>query len=151
MKKTILAVTILTLMSPLAYSDVMPEVEDEFLDFYGDQDFVSIATGTKTALHKAPAVATVISAQTIKNLGARDIDDVLETVPGLHISRTSNGNEPIYTFRGVYSRFNPQVLMLINGQPITNMFVGNRGQIWGGMPIKAVSRIEILRGPGSAL
>lgn len=28
---------------------------------------------------------------------------------------------------------------------------GNRGNAWGGMPVKAIERIEVIRGPGSAL
>lgn len=131
--------------------DFDEEVEEELADFYGDEDFVSIATGSKQLIHKAPSVASVFTADDIKNMGATDIDDVLEAVPGLHVSRISNGYLPVYTFRGVYSTFNPQVLMLINGIPITNMFVGNRSQIWGGMPVKAVERIEVIRGPGSAI
>ena len=62
---------------------------DYFDDFYGSAEMVEIATGIKTNLYKAPAVATVISAEQIKNLGATDIDDVLETVPGLHVSYNS--------------------------------------------------------------
>ena len=54
-------------------------------------------------------------------------------------------------FRGVHTGFNPQVLMLINNIPITNLFHGDRNLVWGGMPVEAISRIEIIRGPGSAL
>ncbi len=84
-------------------------------------------------------------------MGATDIDEVLETVPGLHIARFSNSYLPIYTFRGVHSKYNPQVLMLVNGIPITNSFIGNRNQNWGGMPVEAIARIEVIRGPGSAV
>ena len=123
---------------------------DYFDDFYGSAEMVEIATGIKTNLYKAPAVATVISAEQIKNLGATDIDDVLETVPGLHVSYNSS-YLPLYTFRGVHSFYNPQVLMLINGLPITNNFQGNRNQNWLGMPVEAIARIEVIRGPGSAV
>ncbi len=41
--------------------------------------------------------------------------------------------------------------MLVNGIPITNVLWGDRGQIWGGMPLENVARIEVIRGPGSAL
>lgn len=120
-------------------------------DFYGDSTFVTIATGTKKPIDSAPSVASVITETQIKNMGAVDLDDVLESIPGLHVHRTSNSFDPIYIFRGIYTQFNPQVLMLINGNPITNLFVGNRSQVWGGMPTKAISRIEVIRGPGSAV
>jgi len=130
-------------------SDV--EGEDYFNDFYGSGEMVEIATGIKTQIYKAPAVASVFTAEQIKNMGAMDIDDVLEAVPGLHVSRFSNGYLPIYTFRGVHNTFNPQVLMLVNGIPITNNYLGNRNQVWGGMPVEAIARIEVIRGPGSAV
>lgn len=31
------------------------------------------------------------------------------------------------------------------------MMYGNRGNAWGGMPVKAIERVEVIRGPGSAL
>jgi len=133
------------------YEDYGDEPDDSMEDFYGDEDFVSIATGNKQLISKAPSVASVYTAERIKNMGATDIDEVLETVPGLHIARFSNSYLPIYTFRGVHSKYNPQVLMLVNGIPITNSFLGNRNQNWGGMPVEAIARIEVIRGPGSAI
>jgi|TARA_B110000090_G_scaffold45177_1_gene50941 outer membrane receptor for ferrienterochelin and colicin len=125
--------------------------ELDVLQLYGDEDFISIATGVVQPIAKAPAVASVITASEIKSMGATDIDQVLETVPGLHVGRDVIGYNSLYTFRGIYADFNPQVLMLVNGQPITNLFQGDRNVVWGGMPVEAISRIEVIRGPGSAL
>ena len=116
-----------------------------------DQYILSIATGFDQPIAKAPVVASIITAATIRAMGARDIDQILESVPGLHVSRNPIGYNPIYSFRGVHTGFNPQVLMLINNIPITNLFHGDRNLVWGGMPVEAISRIEIIRGPGSAL
>jgi len=131
--------------------------EDQFSDsdldglsIYADEDFISIATGISQPIAKAPAVASVITTKDIRRLGATDIDQVLETVPGLHVSRSTIYN-PLYNFRGIQSDFNPQVLVLINGVPLSNLFHGDRNLIWGGMPVEAISRIEVIRGPGSAL
>jgi outer membrane receptor for ferrienterochelin and colicin len=62
---------------------------------------VTIATGAKQTLAQAPAVASVITADDIDALGATDLDDVLETVPGLHVAMAHFGYNPIYTIRGV--------------------------------------------------
>ncbi len=124
--------------------------EPNVLDFYGDEDFISIAIGEVQPIAKAPAVASVITAAEIKRLGAKDIDQVLEVVPGLHVAR-SIIYDPLYNFRGIHSDFNPQVLVLVNGIPLSNLFHGDRNLVWGGMPVEAISRIEIIRGPGSAL
>ncbi|HDK02834.1 MAG TPA: TonB-dependent receptor, partial [Gammaproteobacteria bacterium] len=126
------------------------EVED-LTQAYGGAQFVTIATGVRQPVATAPAVATVITARDIRKMGATDVDQALETVPGVHVSFSPQGYNSIYVIRGIYSEFNPEVLVLINGIPITNLYVGNRGEAWGGMPVEDISRIEIIRGPGSAL
>lgn len=125
--------------------------ENELLGLYGSEELISIATGYTQPVSKAPAVASIITSEEIKRMGAKDIDEVLEAVPGLHVARNHQGYNPIYTFRGIYSDFNPQVLMLINGIPVTNLFTGNRSNAWVGMPVEAIQRIEVIRGPGSAI
>ncbi|MGZ8243605.1 TonB-dependent receptor plug domain-containing protein, partial [Methylomagnum sp.] len=128
------------------------EREDEkaLLQLYGDEEMIITATGAKKPISKAPSVATVITQEDIKRIGATDLDEVLETVPGLHVSRNTIYG-PVYTIRGVYSGQNPQVLVLINNIPITNLFVGDRSRVWGGMPVQGIARVEVVRGPGSAV
>lgn len=125
--------------------------EEELAMSYGDGALVSIATGSEQPLARVPAVASVITAQDIAAMGATDLDQVLESVAGLHVLLWSAPLNPIYAFRGIVSSYNTQVLMLVNGLPITSSFIGNRGQAWGGMPLENIARIEVIRGPGSAL
>lgn len=126
--------------------------EDELAMSFGDKSFVSIATGQRVAAARAPSVATVITAEDIRALGAADLDEVLETVPGLHVSRSPLTYTPVYTFRGLRGTLtNPQVLLLIDGVPQTSVYTGDRGVQWGGLPLVNVARIEVIRGPGSAL
>ncbi|MFA7239539.1 MAG: TonB-dependent receptor [Sulfuricellaceae bacterium] len=127
------------------------EEEEELALVYGDKASVSIATGSKQDLRRAPAVATVITAEDIAAMGATDLDDALETVPGMHVSRNAIAYAPLNIIRGIYSPNNPQTLMLLNGIPTTTMFTGGKGNVWGGLPLENVARIEIIRGPGSAL
>ena len=69
--------------------------EDELALVYGDKSSVSIATGSAQPLRRAPAVATVITAEDIAAMGANDLDQVLETVPGMHVSRSAINYEPL--------------------------------------------------------
>lgn len=128
-----------------------PTEDDELALVYGDKATVSIATGSKQLLRRAPAVATVITAEDIAATGATDLDQVLETVPGLHVNHNPSLNTSQYVIRGVYSLYTPQVLMLQNGIPMTTLLVGGKGTLWGGLPLENVARIEVIRGPGSAL
>ena len=126
-------------------------VEDELADYYGDEDFISLATGTKQLIHKAPSIASVITAEQIRTMGARNLTQVLDTVPGLHASRSGQLLAPEYWFRGITSTFNPQTLMMINGVSTKSVVRGDNHVVWGEFPIHAIDRIEIIRGPGSAL
>lgn len=128
-----------------------PSEEEELALIYGDKSSVSIATGSAQSLRRAPAVATVITAEDIAIMRATDLDQVLETVPGLHVSRSGLNWEPLYTMRGIYAGTNPQILVLQNGVPLTTLLTGSRGTIWGGYPVEQIARIEVIRGPGSAL
>lgn len=125
--------------------------EEELAQAYGDEAMVSIATGRQQTLSRVPAVATVITARDIEAMGATELEQVLESVPGLHVSALHFGYNAIYSFRGIFTGYNSQVLVLVNGLPVTSVFLGNRGTAWGGLPLKNVARIEIIRGPGSAL
>ncbi len=131
---------------------IMDELLDMDLEDLMKVQIVTIATGAKQTVTKAPATTTVITAEEIEAMGANDLDEVLETVPGLHIARSPNVfYRPLYIIRGIYSEVNPEVLMLINGIPITSIYGGDRGYGWGGMPVNAISRVEVIRGPGSAI
>jgi outer membrane receptor for monomeric catechols len=135
----------------MASALVAAQDDDELASTFGDVQTVSIATGSQKSLLLAPAVASVITAADIKAMGATDLDQVLESVPGLHVARQAALYAPNYLIRGISSEFNPQVLLLRNGLPMTTLFVGNKGQVWGNYPLQHVARIEIIRGPGSAL
>lgn len=134
-------------------------VEEEFVDggdqsledFYGDEDFVSIATGNKVLIHKAPSVATVITAEQIENMGAKTVSEALENVPGLHVYPSPfNRLNTSFSIRGIYTDQNPQILYLVNGLPVREEYTGARPQAFK-MPVHSVARIEVIRGPGSAV
>jgi len=112
---------------------------------------ISIATGNSTPLDKAPATASVIYAAEIEAMGARNLDEVLETVPGMHISLSSLSRlDSVESVRGVHSGFNPQVLMLLNGVPVQYSLQGGRPTLFR-MPVASIERVEVIRGPGSAI
>lgn len=140
------------LLAPLVPLQAQAEesTENEFQTLFGDAEFVSIATGQAQPLSDAPAVATVITAEQIASMGAINLDQVLEAVPGLHVSVSSNRFSPIYSIRGIHTDINPQVLMLVNGVPITQLFGGDRG-VRNTLPVNNIARVEVIRGPGSAV
>ncbi|MGI1678608.1 MAG: TonB-dependent receptor [Cellvibrionaceae bacterium] len=129
--------------------NVFADIEDELEFLYGDEETVSIATGTNKALRLAPSVASVITAEDIWEMGAKTLDDVIESIPGVHVSLGAR-NTSLFSIRGIHTSYNPQVLLLVDGFPMTELFSGGRlpNLI---VPVRDIERVEVIRGPGSAL
>lgn len=108
---------------------------------------VTISTDTKQTLSQAPAAVTVITQEDIKATGATNLVEVLEAVPGLHIRYSQFAFRPLIEFRGASDK---QTLLMINGAPMRDL-MWSFGIFWKGLPISMIERVEIIRGPGSAL
>lgn len=125
--------------------------QELLLSLYGSEEVISIATGSGKQVHRAPAAATVITAEEIKASGARTLDQVLEQVPGLHVSpSTLSRLDAVYSLRGIHTAYNPQVLVLMNGSPFPHLFSGGRPVTFQ-LPVENIARVEVIRGPGSAI
>lgn len=145
------ALLLLVVLGP-APACAQDEASDYFKFMAEEAQAMSLATGSSLPVRRAPAAGTVITAADIEAMGATDLDEVLETVPGLHVSRSAPAYSPIYTVRGIRGAIaSPHVLLLVNGIPVNNVFLGDGGLIWGGLPVDDIARIEVIRGPGSAL
>jgi iron complex outermembrane receptor protein len=124
--------------------------EKDDLDFiYGSEEMQSIAAGHPLPQNLSPSVTSVMTSKDIDRIGARRLLDVLEYLPGIHVSNARGGNSVI-GFRGIYSETNAQILILVNGIPQRNTAIGGKPLAWT-MPVKNISHIEVLRGPGSML
>lgn len=129
--------------------DALAETDDDLELIYGTGQMQSIASGHPLPQSLSPSVTSVMTAKDIERIGARRLTDVLEYLPGVHVSNGRNGVS-IIGFRGVSSESNAQVLILVNGIPVRNTLFGGKPFEWN-MPIKNVSHIEVIRGPGSML
>lgn len=116
---------------------------------YGNEKLLSIAAGHPLPQNLSPSVTSVMTSKDIETIGARRLIDVLGYLPGIHVSSARLGNSVI-GFRGIYSETNAQVLILVNGIPLRNTALGGKPSAWT-MPVKNISHIEVIRGPGSML
>ena len=130
---------------------MFPEGAPSEKDVYRTDQLLLTATGSLKPVHLAPSVATVITAEDIEKIGATTLDEALETVPGLHVSpSTKNSMDAVFSIRGIHTSFNPEVLVLINGLPVSYVYSGAR-PFGFQMPVSMISRFEVVRGPGSAV
>jgi outer membrane receptor for ferrienterochelin and colicin len=112
---------------------------------------VTIATKSDQPIIETPSIVSVITAQDIKNMGARELEDVLQTVPGFELIRSYSGYYEV-GIRGVKnSRNTSRLLVMIDGIPFNQIFYGASIDYGYDIDINAIDRIEIIRGPGSAL
>jgi outer membrane cobalamin receptor len=123
------------------------EVTEEF--FYAEEE-VEIASLKAQPLEEAPGIVSVITAQQIKDMGARDLNDVLKIVPGFHLE-VNQFYASNYTTRGLKQKYNNKVLVMMDGVPLNEAYYGQSNLNWSDMPVNNVKRIEVIRGPGSAL
>lgn len=149
MKDVKLLLLTIFLYCPLVAAQIEDDVDD-LTGLYDDEELISIATGTQKQARFAPSVATVILSEDIIQSGARTLDEALEMVPGLHVSSSFNRQDAIYSIRGIHTGQNPQVLLLIDGVQIAQLFSGARPYNYS-LPVANIDRIEVIRGPGSAV
>lgn len=120
-------------------------LEDE-LSMFAETE-VKIVTASKKAeyLKDAPAIVTVMSKKNMERIGASSLIDVLKQVPGIEVSMSITGDYRV-SIRGV--RKDGNILMLINNHRINDLY---DAKAFYNIPTDFIERIEIIRGPGSAL
>lgn len=120
------------------------ELEQE-LAMYGAEDVVSLATKHEQVVSDAPAIASSLSDEELKQIAARTVPDALDVMPGFSVSRDVGGFYRLGV-RGL--RSDPEVLVLYDGHPLNSPYDG-RALIE--LPTDTLERVEVIRGPGSAL
>lgn len=122
---------------------------------------VEIKTASKTAERNFDAAlsSTVITRQEILNSGANSIMEALRLSPGVIVREQTNGNYDIHLRgmdyippkAGLPSASNNITLVMIDNRVVFRDFMG--GTFWESLPIDIndVEKIEIVRGPSSAL
>ena len=108
---------------------------------------VDITTAAKKAqkISDAPSIISAVTKQDIEKMGVTSLIDVLKYIPGIETSMGANGHYRV-SIRG--ERKDGNILVLINGQQINDFYDGK--SIFD-FPVDFIEKIEIIRGPGSAI
>jgi outer membrane receptor for ferrienterochelin and colicins len=118
------------------------------------QDFPTVLAATKYAQtqSEAPASVTIVTAEDIELFGYRSLADILRTQRSFFLH-----NDGLWSFAGVRGflrpgEWNARILVMVDGRPTRDPIYGtthlDQGMV---VPIAAIKRSEIIRGPGSAL
>jgi hypothetical protein len=142
-----------SLAVPALAVDLEVAEEDEFMDefaFLEDAGTVELAARHKQEIGMSPSAITVITREDIETTGANTLPNLLRIVPGMEMLYLGiNAGTPVGRLH--YTESNFHYLVLIDGREVNIEVLGQT--VWEALPISMedVERIEILRGPASAL
>jgi iron complex outermembrane receptor protein len=111
---------------------------------------VTSANKRAQRLSDVAAAAFVITADDIRESGARSLPEALRLAPGVDVARISADRWAV-SIRGFSGFFANKLLVLVDGRSaFTPSF---NGVIWNGLqfPLENIERIEVIRGPGGSV
>ena len=112
----------------------------------------SVASKYDQELSSTPASVTVITAEEIERYGWTSLDQMLQSVPGFYL--TNDRTFVTLGIRGIGrpTDFNTRILVMLDGHVLHDGVVGDT-PVGTDLAIdpRSIERIEIVRGPGSAL
>lgn len=112
-------------------------------------DIVVTATRVDTDIGKTASSMSVITSDQIDAAQRRSLTDILRDVPGVHISRNGGmGKATSIYLRGSKSE---HILVMIDGVEVNDPMGIGRGADISDVLLDNVERVEVLRGPQSAL
>lgn len=110
----------------------------------------TLATNTRLNADFVPGMVSVLTAEQLERRGLRDLWEALDTIPGVRSYLDASGARAI-TVRGIGDLFEPgKVKLLLNGVAVNASASATSGTIFD-TPAAQIERIELIRGPGSAL
>ena len=114
------------------------------------ETIVVTASRTEQTVHEAPAAISVITAEELQDLPVHDYGDILESVPGLNVTRIG-AREIQVTARAATSSLTTSQLVLLDKRSVYLDFFGF--VMWDLLPVDLgeIRQIEVVRGPASAV
>ncbi len=135
--------------------EVMAQADFPFAEedpqLWGEEETIFSATKYIKRLKEAPAIASVITAEQIRNMGARNLLDVLKIVPGIGISMNIGAGFVGIESRGTKNIYSEKILVMIDGHRVNELLTGGISFAFPDMVVENIKRVEVIRGPGSAL
>lgn len=111
------------------------------------------STRTPETLTSVPSAVSVYSAEEIKLMGVRTLEELMNYVPGFSSVRSGDsGYRNVPTVRSKRSgATGKEILVIIDGQRLNSDFSGSAFVFNNQIPVANFQRVEFIRGPGSSL
>ena len=109
---------------------------------------LTVSSAKALTTRETPGIISLVTSEQIQNSGARDLIDVLRLVPGFDVAQDLSFIIGL-GLRGSWAN-EGKVLVMMDGQPFNDLLY--QGVALGNhFPVDFIERIEIIRGPGSAI
>lgn len=121
---------------------------DPLAMYFDDSQMVTVATRAAKSITQVAENVTVISDEEIEAIHAQSLNEVLDRVAGLSVDQRPadfNGSSWVY----IQGSREEHVLVLIDGVRLNSAMSGAADI--SHIPLRIIKRIEIIKGPGSAV
>lgn len=114
---------------------------------------VKVNTAGKIAqsIADVPASVEIIHRNDIESYGYKNLQDILENIPGLYISDEKSSFGTQINVRGYWSQTPSYVIIMINDVPQIDEVYSTYLLRNINLPVEAIERIEVIRGPISVM
>ena len=135
-------------------NDMTPEEEDEYLQSLSLEELLNLEITTagkqKEKISDIPASIVVVTREDIDTYGYQSLVEILENIPGLYV--TNDWSTSNIGVRGFWS-IEPQrnLIILVNDIPQREYLLGSILLEQMNIPVEAIDRIEVVRGPMSVM
>ncbi|HAY21528.1 MAG TPA: TonB-dependent receptor [Desulfobacterales bacterium] len=131
--------------------DTQAKILEDAEKVHGIDKVVVTATKTERNPDDVPASITVITKDDLRKQNIKTVDEALAQVPGAVDNRRRIYGDSMtnVNLRGFPAEGQKRTLVLLDGQNIANAY--SNGVAWSSMPVENIERIEVVRGPFSAL
>jgi iron complex outermembrane receptor protein len=148
----------LSLEDLMKLADIVGVSIDDLFNMVLNRD-ISIASKSSESFFDTPLSTTVITSEDIARMGVLSIPEAMRLIPGVIVREKTNGNYDIhirgndnipYGQTSIFSE-NTLTLVMVDGRAVYNYATG--GTFWESLPVGVndIDRIEVVRGPASAL
>jgi outer membrane receptor protein involved in Fe transport len=114
---------------------------------------MSIETATKTdeKLRDVPASVVIVTRADIERYGYQTLEEILTNVPGLYLIDDHSWNGGVLGVRGFWTNRPRNIIFMVNGVSQSDGYLTAHFLEHFNMPVEAIDRIEIVRGPMSVI
>ena len=133
---------------PTNTTDSTPHIDA--MELMKEEESVSIASRYEQPISQAPSNVYVITDEDIRHSGATDVPTLLRRIPGMEVMQTSGADFNV-SVRGNNQDNANKLLVMVDGRSIYLDVQGTMN--WRLLPITLpeIKRIEVLKGPASAV